>query len=191
MDLNQVSSSPEISEGANIPRKSNTKKKILILLSIVIIWVLIVVLLFVAIFGSVLWQTNPKEQRTTVSNFLEATSKQDYDSAYNLTSTEFKQVVPERNFAQTMSSSKSMYSEFKSLENFTFSETSRAKSWHSLYSYSGRITYQDGGQGNVYVDLVKEGDGMKIINIYVDIPPSRSEEFNEKPSNSPIGVLNP
>lgn len=148
----------------------------------------ILVLLLGLLFGYLILQgvkDAPKVQQK-VTNFLQLVSNNDLETAYTLTSTQFKESTPKEDFIKAMSLFKAQYSGFKEQKQTGFSVEVNAGQ-PTLYKYSGTITYLDGDQGELAAVLLKEDGEWKILSIRVNVDIKRLEKFQQTDDKSVLG----
>lgn len=165
------------------PEKPKSKwKKVLAIVGVLI-------LLLMGLFGYLIFQgvkDSPQVQQK-VTSFLNDVSNNDLDTAYNLTSTQFKESTSKEDFTKAMTLFKAQYTGFKEQKQTGFSVEANAGQ-PTLYKYSGAITYTDGDQGELAATLVKENGEWKILGIKVNVDIKRMEKYQQSNSNSVLGV---
>lgn len=145
--------------------KPRSKTKIIIIIVAVIGALL---LLGAGVLGFLIFQgvKDSSQVQQKVTSFLQYVSDSDLESAYKLTSDEFKQSTTFEDFNSETSLYKSQYSDFQKLDQTGFfieAESGRP----TTYKYSGTITYTEGDEGEVEAILIKEDGEYKIQYIYV------------------------
>lgn len=146
------------------PDKPSSKSKIIIVLVIFGLFLLV----GAGIFGFLIFKgiEESSQAQLKLTSFLRHVSNNDLGSAYNLTSSEFKQVTTLENFEEEINLYKAQYSDFQKLEQTGFNieaQTGRP----TTYQYSGIIKYTDGDEGEVEAILIKEEGDYKVQYIYV------------------------
>lgn len=149
---------------SSLTKKSNSKTKIIIIVTIVVALLIV----GAGVIGFLVFQgiqeASHVQQKITI--FLKHTSKGDFESAYQLTSTEFKQTTTFVDFKSDITSLPGHYSDFENLEQTGF--YIEAKSGQpTVYQFSGIITYINGDEGDVETTLIKEDGEYRIQNMYV------------------------
>ena len=147
------------------PEKPKSKTKIIIII-VAIVGTLL--LLGAGVVGFLIFQgvKDSSLVQQKVTSFLQYVSSSDLESAYKLTSDEFKQSTTFEDFNSETSLYKSQYSDFQKLDQTGFfieAESGRP----TTYKYSGTITYTEGDKGEVEAILIKEDGEYKLQYIYV------------------------
>jgi hypothetical protein len=121
------------------------------------------VLLVVAFFGFLLFQglKDAPQIQSKVTFFMQYVSKDNLNSAYDLTSKEFKKTYSLEEFENLISTFKYQYSDFEKQKQTGFTVES-VSGQPTLYQYLGEITYTDGDKGGIDATLVKEEGEYKI-----------------------------
>ncbi|MBM3250892.1 MAG: hypothetical protein FJZ07_01490 [Candidatus Nealsonbacteria bacterium] len=144
-------------------------KKVLIVIGVII-------LLVAVLFGYFMFQgvkEGPIVERQ-VTLFLQYISDNNFEAAYDLTSSTLQNVQTFDEFKKVFSMLEAHYSGFNSQRKTGF-KIEQMVGKPTLYHYSGLIEYTDGDQGNVRATLVKENDEWKIQTIHVNISIERFE----------------
>ncbi|OGH10354.1 MAG: hypothetical protein A2857_05590 [Candidatus Levybacteria bacterium RIFCSPHIGHO2_01_FULL_36_15] len=180
---NQVSQQNYVQPAYTQPEKPKSKwKKILAIFAVLI-------LLGVALFGYLIFQgiKDAPQVQQKVTSFLSDVSNNDLETAYNLTSAQFKESTSKEDFTKARTLFKAQYAGFKEQKQTGFSVEANAGQ-PTLYKYSGAITYTDGDQGELSATLVKENGEYKILGIKVNVDIKRMEKFQQGSSDSVLGV---
>jgi flagellar basal body-associated protein FliL len=164
------------------PKPKSKWKKILLIIGIIF-------LIGVAGLGYLLFQgvKDAPQVSAQVSSFMQFVSTGDFSDAYSLTSSQFKNSLSQQDFNSAMISFKAQYSGFQSQKQTGFSVEANAGQ-PTLYKYTGAITYDNGDEGMVTANLVKEDGGWKILYIKVNIDVKRLQEFQQQDQSSVLGV---
>ena len=141
------------------PKKKSRLKKILLIIGGLVI--IAVILLGFLLFKGV---KDAPEVQSKVTSFMQNVSSGNYQSAYDLTSKEFKESTSMDEFTRAMSLFKAQYTEFQSQEQVGFHVEANAGQ-PTLYEYSAIVNYTDGDNGELIAILVKEDDDYKILSI--------------------------
>ena len=152
-------------------------------LKIVLIVIGVLVLLGVFSIGLLVFKgvRDAPQVQQKVTFFLQNVSNNELETAYDLTSDEFKQSVTKEDFEKSMSLFKAQYSGFQKQEQVGFNVEATSGN-PTLYQYSGVITYSNGDQGELEATLVKEEGEYKIQFIHVNVDLERLEKFQQSDS---------
>lgn len=136
-----------------------TKSKLKIVLAIIGTLVLLVVVFF----GFILFQSlkDAPQIQKKVSSFMQYVSKDDFNSAYYLTSKEFKKTYTLGEFEKLVSTYNYQYSDFEKQKQTGF-VVEAVSGQPTLYQYIGEITYTNGDKGSIDATFVKEEGAYKI-----------------------------
>jgi len=118
---------------------------------------------------------------------LQDVSNNDLNTAYTLTSKQFRDATTMTDFSKAMPLLKAQFTGFKEQKQTGFSMEANAGQ-PTLYKYSGIITYTDGDQGELAAVLVKENSEWKILSINVNVSLKRGEKFQQTNSKSVLGI---
>jgi len=165
------------------PVKSKSSwKKILVI-------IVVVFLVGLGFFSYLLFQgvKDSPEVKQKVTSFLQNVSDNNLDTAYSLTSNDFKRATPKEDFVKSMQIFKAQYSGFKEQNQTGFKIVTNAGK-PTQYQYTGEITYTDGDTGDLYATLIKENDEWRIYSIVVDIDIKRMEKFQQAQKDSVLGA---
>lgn len=171
----------------NPKRKSKLKKTLMVIGVLVIVVGIIIagaLLLSSLIFKGV---KDSPEVQSKVTNFMEHVSSESYQSAYALTSKDFKEVTPMDNFTRALSLFEAQYSGFQSQEQVGFYIEANAGQL-TTYQYSAVVTYDNGDVGELLAVLVKEDGEYKILSMEVNVSIDRLEKFQQNSQDSVLGV---
>lgn len=165
------------------PKKSRSKIKIFLCA------VGILFLLGFGLIGYLMYQgvKDSPQVQWTITNFLNDVSSNNFDSAYMLTSNDFKKSTPKEDFIKAMSLFKAQYSGFSEQKQTGFSVETNAGQ-PTLFKYSGVITYNDKDQGELSAVLVKEDNVWKILFIGVNVNLKRLEKFQQTNKSPVLGI---
>jgi hypothetical protein len=178
-----ISVQPQVYQQPNIdpPKKKSILKKILIIIGILF-------LLGVAYFGYLMFQgfSNGPKVKAAIISFLQATSNNEIDKAYSLTTSSFREKISKADFTKSTIDFKAQNTGFKDLEETGFNINAYPD--HLQYVFSGIITYDDGEKGKVVAILVKEKGEWKIFNIDIGVSVERMKKFLQQNKDSVLGV---
>lgn len=165
------------------PSKSNSKwKKILLI-------IFGLFLLGGGLLGFLIYQgvKDAPQVQQEITTFLTTVSEGKYENAYSQTSSKFKEATSYEDFVKAMGLFKAQYSGFKEVSQTGFNIESNAGQ-PTVYSYSGTVMYDDGDQGQVAANLIKEDKEWKIISININVTIDRLEKFEQGSKDAVLGV---
>jgi len=163
------------------PKPQSKAKKVLLVLGVLL-------LLGIVVGGYAFYQgvkDGPMVSQE-VTTFLQYAAANDVTSAYSMTSSEFKKEVSKEKMSQLFTL-KSNFADFKEQSQTGFT-VSKNVGQPTLYKYSGKIIYTDGGEGTVEATMVKEDGVWKILGIYVNVGMERLQKYQQAVNSPVLGV---